>query len=114
MKNGYQLLITLTNTLNSNENIIKELLKNGKETFSKNEKKIMIGVSIIKEIENILIDIDKEIFILNKNLYEKVTSIINYSKHIFNNYHIVNSYKLYDVLNIDVIELKTFLNQINN
>ena len=114
MKNGYTLLKTLTTTLNTNAPLIEEILSNGKESFSKNEKYINIGIGIINEVKDILINLDDEIYILNKRIYDTIYPIISYSNNLFNKYNIVNSYKLYDALSLDLKNLKDLLNSFSN
>lgn len=114
MKNGYELLITLTNTLNSNSSIIEKFIKEDKENFSSNEDHIAISIGIINEIKEIAEKLDEEAFILNKHLYDLLKPICNYANNLFNDYNIVNTYKLYDTLKIDIKALRDFLNKINN
>lgn len=112
MKNGYKTLMLLTNTLNDNDSLIKEILSKNKESFSKNEIHINIAIGILGEIKDITANLDEEIFMFSKKLYNILTPIISYSKQLFNKYHIVNTYKLYDCLKIDLHNLKIFLNSI--
>ena len=114
MKNGYHLLSTLTTFLNNSNPVIEELLKCNKNEFSKNEKNITIALGILSEFNEITANLDEEIFILNKHLYNILTPIIIYSNNLFNDYKLVNSYKLYDALKMDLCELRNFLNKINN
>lgn len=110
MKNGYELLTYLTTTLNNNETIINEITKNGKDEFSKNDNHINVGIGIINEINEIILSLDEEVLLFNKKLNDLLSPIINFSRNLFNDYNIVNSYKLYDALKHDVKELKLFLN----
>ena len=112
MKNGYELLILLTNTLNEATPFINSILKEGKEDFSSNEEKINIGIGFINEIKEIINALDKNIFILNPNLYSILEPIIEYSNNLFNHYKFVNAYKLYDSLQVDIVILKNFLNKV--
>jgi len=114
MKNGYELLTTLTNTLNSNCSIINQLISEDKEAFSSNEEYVAVSIGIINEIKEIIEKLDKEIFILSKQLYDLLTPIYNYSNNLFNDYNIVNTYKLYDTLKINIKELHDFLNKLSN
>ena len=100
----------LTTMLNSNDKILKELLSCSKEEFSSDEKKINISIGILSELREILFSMDSELFILNKELYNLITSLKKYSGNLFNNYKMVNSYKLYDCLKIDLAKLKSFFN----
>jgi len=102
----------LKNTLNNNEKLLKSILSSTKEQFSSNEKSINIGIGIVNEIRNICLTLDSDIYILDNEFYNLITPIKTYSKNLFNNYKLVNSYKLYDALKIDVVNLKNFLNKV--
>jgi len=112
MKNGYKILTTLTKTLNESNSLIAEFLKEGKDNFSNNEIHINIAIGLISEVKEIVEDLDEDIFMLNRNLHDILAPIINYSKNLFNDYKIVNAYKLYDALTIDIQKLKEYLNKI--
>ena len=110
MKNGYKLLTLLTDTLNKSTPLVEDILKVGKEVFSDNEEYISIGIGILNEIKNIFDAVDEEFFVLNKKIYDSLLPLVNYSRKLFNNYGFVNAYKLYDVLSIDLENLKKLLN----
>ena len=112
MRNGYKLLNNLTESLNKNDSLIKSILREDKEKFSLDETKINIVLGIFSEIKDITCNLDNEIFILNQKLYEVLNPIIIYSKSLFNEYNLVNTYKLYDALKLDVTNLKNLLNLI--
>lgn len=112
MKNGYELLIALTNTLNESAPLINKITNDGKEVFSNDEKSINIGIGFINEIKEIIDVLDKNIFILNPNLYSILEPIMEYASNLFNDYMFVNAYKLYDSLKIDVANLRDFLNKV--
>ena len=111
MKNGYKILITLTNVLNNTFETTNQILEAGKETFSKNEEYIHFTLGLLKEISNTTNNMKDEIFVMNKKLYDTVYPIVQYSNNLFNNYLLVNSYKLYDCLAIDLINLRNLLNE---
>lgn len=113
MKNGYTLLTSLTSLLNNSHHIIIEILKEGKKEFSKNEKSINVALGFFSELNEITKYLDEEIYILNRRLYDLLTPLISYSNSLFNDLKLVNTYKLYDALKIDVCELRTFLNNVN-
>lgn len=100
----------LINILNSNESVLKDLVSCTKEEFSIDEKKINIAIGLISELKDILFSIEQELFIFNKELYNVVSSLKKYSSNLFNNYKMVNSYKIYDCLKIDLPKLKSFFN----
>ena len=112
MKNGYKILVTLTNVSNSSTEITSKILELGKENFAKNEEYIHIAIGLIKEISNITSNIEDEIFIMNKKLYDTIYPIVQYSNNLFNKYMLTNSYKLYDCLEIDLTNLRKLLNEI--
>ena len=112
MKNGYKILTTLTSTLNESESLINSILKEGKDNFSNNDDYINIAIGFINEIGDMLTNLDENIFILNRKLYDISTPILNYSRDLFNEHKFVNAYKLYDTLKIDIKNLKDFLNAI--
>ena len=112
MKNGYELLSLLQSKLNQNNTIISSILEHSKEEFSNNESMIMTATGILNEIKEIAYSLDEEVFILNKNLYNILSPIAKYAKNMFNQYECVNAYKLYDVIKIDISNLREFLNKI--
>lgn len=114
MKNGYQLLMTLTYSLNKSYPLVKEILKEDKEAFSYNEKNIHIALGILNEIKEIAINLDEEIYILNKKLYEALRPLINYSNRLFDKNRLVNTYKLYDSLKLDLANLRNLLNNLKD
>ena len=111
MKKGYTSLKKLASSLNCNEKILDEIHKIGKENFSNNEDYINIGIGLISEIKENVSDINDDVFIINKKLYDTICPIIEYSSNLFNDYGFVNSYKLYDALLTDVLSLKALLNK---
>ena len=113
MKNGYNILITLTNHLNKSYPLIEDLLKLSKSEFSKDERSTTVALGILNEFKDITSNLDDEIFILNKHLRDTLLPIVNYSNNLFNSYKLVNTFKLYDTLKIDLCNLRTFLNEIN-
>ena len=113
MKNGYKILTLLTSILNNNEPLVKDILNEDKEAFSKNENHINIAIGILSEIKDVTANLDEEVFILSQKLHSILMPIISYSKQLFNKYHIVNTYKLYDCLKIELHNLKIFLNSVN-
>lgn len=112
MKNGYQLLSLLHNKLEDNNLLISSMLEKDRESFSNDENMINIATAIISEIKEIAYALDQEVFILNKDLYNLLMPIAKYADNMFNQYKFVNAYKLYDVLKIDVKNLKDFLDKI--
>ena len=112
MKNGYSLLMYLTNSLNNSYSIISEITSCSKEEFSLNDEYITLGLGIINEIKEITVNLDSEIYMLNKTLYTLLNPISNFAHNLFNELKLVNTYKLYDSLKVDVINLRTFLNEI--
>ena len=105
--NTYQPLITM---LNESDSILNDLLSCTKEDFSADEKKINIAIGIMSELREILFAINEELFVVNKDLYNVVISLKKYSGTLFNNYKMVNSYKIYDCLIVDLAKLKSFFN----
>lgn len=112
MKNGYELLMLLTKNLNESMPIMDDILKNGKESFSNNEEHINVFLGILSETREILSSIDENVFFLNPKLYDLIVPIRNYSNRLFNDYKLVNSYKLYDCITNDILSLKDYLNKI--
>ena len=109
MKNGYELMSLLSKTLESNTLLINTIVKEGKNSFSSNDEHILISIGILTEIKNIFDCIDKDFFILNKKIFDTLLPIVNYSRNLFNNYGVVNSYKLYDSISVDLLNLKKLL-----
>ena len=109
---SYEALMTLKETMNNSFNLVQDILNENRDDFAQNESHINIGIGILGEIRNIFSAIDTDLYILNKELYELITPIQKYSDNLFNNYKIVNAYKLYDFLSIDYQNLKVFLNKI--
>jgi len=105
-------LIILKDTLNNNETLIKKIVSISKETFAQNDELITICIGLVTELREIVSTCDKNIYILNKKLYELITPIMEYGNNLFTHYKIVNAYKLYDFINIDLQELKNFLNNL--
>ena len=112
MKNGYTLLTFLTNSLNNSYPIITKITNCSKDEFSLNDEYITLGLGIVNEIKEITVNLDSEIYMLNKTLYNLLTPISNYSHNLFNEFKLVNTYKLYDSLKVDIPNLRTFLNEI--
>lgn len=112
MKNGYFILTSLTDYLNNSYPTIEDLLKLNKNEFSNDETSVTVAIGIFREFREITSNLDEEIFILNKQLYNILTPIISYSNNLFNDYKLVNTFKLYDALKIDMCELRNFLNKI--
>lgn len=112
MKNGYKLLSLLHNKLEENSNLISSILEKEKEPFSNDENMINIAIAIVNEIKEIAYALDQEVFILSKDLYNLLMPIAKYADNMFNEYKFVNAYKLYDVIKIDIKNLKDFLDKI--
>lgn len=113
MKNGYQMLNLLTSKLNENMELTSKIASTDKESFVNNDKLITISIGLLNEIGEIISAIDENIFVLSKRMYDILFPIKNYSTSITNKYGFVNAYKLYDVIKIDITELRNILNEIN-
>ena len=109
---SYYALMSLKKVLNNSSELIQNLIQEKKDDFCKNETSINIAIGLIGELRDVLASIDQNIYILNKDLYELITPIQEYSVNLFNDYKIVNAYKLYDFLKIDFQNLKTYINEI--
>lgn len=105
-------LIILSNTINNAASIINDITSISKKEFANNEILINIGIGFISEINEIISTIDDEIYMLNDSLYKIVLPIKKFSKNLFNNYKIVNAYKLYDFFVIELKNLKSFFNSL--
>lgn len=105
-------LITLKNTLRNNHKLIKILLSTSKEEFVTNQDNINITIGMISELKEIIYSLNENIYILNPELYNIITPIKKYGENLFTNYKIVNAYKLYDFLKLDLQKLKIFLDKL--
>lgn len=110
--NNYRSLSTIKNILDQNDYLIKEITSTNKESFSKNDTLINIAIGMINEIKEVLVFLDQSIYIFNKDLFSLISPIQIYSSNLFTHYNIVNSYKLYDCIKIDLLNLKVFLDKI--
>lgn len=107
-------LIILSNTIKSASSIINDIVSFNKTDFANNEALINTAIGFISEISEIMSTIDEEIYILNDNLYKIILPIKKFSRNLFNNYKIVNAYKLYDFFMIDLKSLQVFLNALGD
>ena len=57
-------------------------------------------------------NMEDDIFVLSPKLHDVTLPITRYSNNLFNKYILVNSFKLYDALSIDIKNLTNFLNEI--
>lgn len=112
MKNGYELLSTLTNTLDSSSNIISKITSYSKNDFAKDEEAINISIGLVSEVGNILNCIDDELLFLSATLRELIIPIKEYANNMLNKYKFVNAYKLYDCICIDICNLKECLDSL--
>lgn len=110
MKNSYKPIITLKETINKNDKIIKNILMKSKDEFASNESLINISLGVISELKEIISSIDPNAYILNPTLYEIMSPITNFFSNLFNSYIIPNAFKIYDFLKIDLQQLKSYLN----
>ena len=111
MNSDIKLLNTLANSLNNSLPVINKILSSDKQEFSNNNEYITIAIGIINEIKEISLNLSDDLCFINKNLYENLRSITIYSNNIFDTFNLVNTYKLYDCLKIDVITLINYLNK---
>ncbi len=107
-------LIILSNTINNTSSIIDDIVSISKKEFASNEPLINMATGFISEINEIISTIDDEIYILNDSLYKIILPIKKFSRNLFNNYKIVNAYKLYDFFLIDLKNLQAFLNSLGD
>ena len=112
MINDTKLLLNLTNSLNNSIPIITSIISLDKNTFSKNEKLITISVGLINEISEYTINLSNDLCFVNKNLYQTLRTITAYGQNLFDNKNLLNTYKLYDCLKLDVINLINYLNHL--
>lgn len=112
MKTGYQTLILLSKKLDEINPFLSKLKQTDKESFVKSSKALNTGIGIFHEIGIILSSLDDNIFLVNKPLYEIIVPIKNYSSTMLNKYNLVNGYKLYDVLTINIITLKELIDKL--
>lgn len=112
MKNGYTLLNTLTTSLNNSESITNSIINCDKEAFSTNDALVNLGIGLLSEVNDILTNLDDEVYILSNKLYNIAYPIKEYARTMFNSYKFVNTYKLYDCITIDVCNLKNYLNSL--
>lgn len=112
MKNGYELLTTLTSTLDSSTNIIEKISSCSKNDFSNDEEMINVSTGFVSEIGNILNCLDDELLYLSSSLRKLIIPIREYSNNMLNRYKFVNAYKLYDCVCIDICNLKECLDSL--
>ena len=86
----------------------------GKEKFANNEDNINIAIGLLNELSIIIEDMDEYAYILNPNLHNLIFPIKDYCNNLFTTYKIVNAYKLYDFLNVDLQKLNNFLKNLEN
>lgn len=109
MNNDHQLLKSLTNSLEKALPIINNILQNDKKSFSCNEEHINIVIGLLNEIKEISLNLSDDLCYINKTLYDNLQPIVTYANNLFGLHKLVNSYKLYDALKIDVVNLANYL-----
>lgn len=114
MSKEYELLTLLTKNLNNNKSLFIDIFNKGKEEFSKDENLVNVGIGIISETALITNRISNDFYVLIPKLYELIKPVITYNQNLLNKHHLVNSYKLYDFLLIDLQNLLNYLNEIIN
>ena len=103
-------LLILKDTLNNNENLINNMSSLSKDDFAQNDELITVCIGVVTELREIIAACDKDIYILNKKLYDLICPVMEYGSNLFTPYKIVNAYKLHDFIKIDLQNLKKFLN----
>ena len=107
---NYQSLLTLKKTIIQNNSVIENILSLSKEKFSSREDLITIAIGLIGEIREITVTLDNnDAILLSSKLNELINYIKEYGANLFTHYKIVNAYKLYDFIKIDLQKLKDFL-----
>ena len=106
-------LLELKQYLNNSSPLINSIISKSKDEFSEDEVSINIAIGFLSELKEILFCINMDHYVFNRNLADSISILKNYSFNLLSKYKVPNSYKLYDCLKIDVINLKNFLNSVN-
>ena len=114
MNRDSKLLLNLTNSLNNSLPIINNITSLNKNQFSQNDEFITVSIGLITEIKEYGLNLSEDLCFVNKPLYDMLNSIISYSEHLFDKKNLLNTYKLYDCLKVDVVNLINYLNNLNN
>lgn len=112
MHNEYKILMTLTETLNTK--LLSEIIALDKNNFVSNDNLVNIAIGIIDEAKKITDHLPSDFYVLNPTLCNHIVSIRKYHSSLLDNNLLVNAYKLYDFIKIDLNNLKIYLNNLNN
>lgn len=112
MHNEYNVMMTLTATLNSN--LLNEIISTEKSDFVNNENLVNVSIGIIDETKKIIDNLPSDFYILNPFVNNFVVAIRKYHSSLLNYHLLVNTYRLYDFIKIELQSLKKYLNSINN
>ena len=112
MHNEYEIMMTLTTTLNSD--LLTKITNIEKNNFVTDDNLINVAVGIVNEIKKITDYLPSNFYVLNPKLSNYVISIKKYHSSLLDTNLLVNTYKLYDFLKIELTGLKNYLNSINN
>lgn len=113
MSNDIKLLIDLTNYLNNNISIINTITSCDKHKFATNNELIAVSIGLISQIKQCGVNLNDDLCFINNTLYEAFGFIISYSESLFDKRKLVNTYKLYDCIKVDVTNLLNLLNNLN-
>lgn len=113
MSTDVKLLINLTDSLNKTTPIINSIIALTKNEFSQNDEFIAVSIGIISEIKECGLKLSDDLCFVNQDLYRAFGAIISYSNSLFDKNRLVNTCKLYDCIKVNILNLMSQLNSLN-
>ena len=110
----YKTLLILKETLVKSDDLINDILSFDREVFAKKDVLITMATGMVNELREIISLLNEDAYILSKELFDLVSPFKEQSVTSLTKYGVVNAYKLYDFIKIDLLKLKSFLLDIVN